>query len=183
VNSRNPSRHSARHRRRVTRSVRLYQIHTRSRERLANLLVPSAGRGREYHEPKVSKHYGCATTHSPRPSGEPSSPRSSNRQGVLAGSVYLNLNCLRSIPRRLFLRRSPSTSTPIPATKLTNGRVNSRSTNRFTRSMLCSISGTSRQRLTSKCRALKERLICFDTTNTLTNWTQPIRHPARKQLP
>src|SRR5262249_49393226 len=36
-------------------------------------------------------------------------------------------------------------------------------------SLLSSTSGTSRQRLTSRCRALKERLICFDTTKRQTS--------------
>src|SRR5215510_7720157 len=57
----------------------------------------------------------------------------------------------------------------ILATKLTNGRVNSRSTKWCTRSMLCSISGTSGQRRTSKCRVPRGRRTCFDITNRRTN--------------
>src|SRR5262249_28482138 len=62
---------------------------------------------------------------------------------------------------------SPSTSPLIPATKLMNGRVSSRSTKWCTKSLLCLISGTNRLRHTSKCRQLRVRRICCATTKTL----------------
>src|SRR5262245_44212156 len=58
---------------------------------------------------------------------------------------------------------SPFTSMPIPATKQTNDRLNSRSTKRYTRSMLCLISGTNHQRLTSKYKAREVRHTCSAT--------------------
>src|SRR5262249_45800139 len=62
----------------------------------------------------------------------------------------------------------------IPATKLMNGRFSSPSTMESTRLLLSSISGTSRQRPTSKFEAPKGRLICFDTTRSggmdVTEW-------------
>jgi hypothetical protein len=78
-------------------------------------------------------------------------------------------------------------SMPIPGIKPTNAQASSRSTSRCMRSPQCSISGTSRQRRTSKQRAPKARHTCSGTMKRQTSGhcravsTGPSQYPTGKR--
>jgi hypothetical protein len=67
--------------------------------------------------------------------------------------------------------RCSSTSRHTPATKLTNGRVNLRSTNKYTTSLLWWIGGTSLTRRTSKCGVPKGRHTLLRYDEDTDEWT------------